>query len=226
MEYFGQKHPEVCGNCGTCKGIYTDVDITRESQMILSCVKRIRDKLGYDVGINLLGNVLRGSKSKRVLELSLDTLSTYGLLKEKSRSDIHAMIDHLEAEGYLITDTEFQTIGLTPTAGQDLYRGNQVQMKVEVEPEVPETAPAYTKLDLKDSDLFDVLKELRSILAKEANIPAYVVFSNATLTDMAKKKPKTMSEFRKVSGVGEIKAAWYGTAFLNCIKQYYDENEG
>ena len=99
-------------------------------------------------------------------------------------------------------------------------------MKVEVEPEVPETAPAYTKLDLKDSDLFDVLKELRSILAKEANIPAYVVFSNATLTDMAKKKPKTMSEFRKVSGVGEIKAAWYGTAFLNCIKQYYDENEG
>ena len=74
--------------------------------------------------------------------------------------------------------------------------------------------------------MFDVLKELRSILAKEANIPAYVVFSNATLTDMAKKKPKTMSEFRKVSGVGEIKAAWYGTAFLNCIKQYYDENEG
>ena len=99
LEYFGQKHPEVCGNCGTCKGIYTDVDITRESQMILSCVKRIRDKLGYDVGINLLGNVLRGSKSKRVLELSLDTLSTYGLLKEKSRSDIHAMIDHLEADG-------------------------------------------------------------------------------------------------------------------------------
>ena len=227
LEYFGQKHPEVCGNCGTCKGIYEDVDITKEAQMILSCVKRIHDKLGYDVGINLLGNVLRGSKNKRVLELSLDTLSTYGLLKEKGRSDIHAMIDHLVAEGYLITDTDFRTIGLTPSAGLVLYRGRQVQMKVEVEvePDVPAAAPSIAKLELKDADLFDVLKELRAKLAKEGNIPAYVVFSNATLTDMAKKKPKTLSEFRKVSGVGEIKAAWYGTAFINCIKQYYEENE-
>ena len=225
LEYFGQKHPEVCGNCGTCRGIYEDVDITREAQMILSCVKRINDKLGYDVGINLLGNVMRGSKSKRVLELGLDTLSTYGLLKEKGRSDIHSMIDHLEAEGYLLTDTEFRTVGLTAAAGQVLYRGKQVQMKVEIEPETPAAIPAFTKLDNKDADLFDVLKELRAKLAKEAGIPAYVVFSNATLTDMAKKKPKTLTEFRKVSGVGEIKAAWYGSAFLSCIKEYYNENE-
>ncbi|MEF2837116.1 MAG: DNA helicase RecQ [Oscillospiraceae bacterium] len=225
LEYFGQKHPEVCGNCGTCKGIYEDVDITRESQMILSCVKRIHDKLGYDVGINLLGNVLRGSRSKRVLELSLDTLSTYGLLKEKGRSDIHSMIDHLEAEGYLLTDTEFQTVGLAPSAAMVLYRGKQVTMKVEVEPENIPVPSGFPKLETKDSDLFDVLKELRGKLAKEAGIPAYVVFSNATLTDMAKKKPKTLSEFRKVSGVGELKAAWYGTTFINCIKQYCNENE-
>ena len=93
MEYFGQKHPEICGNCGTCRGVYKDVDITREAQMILSCVKRIYDKIGCDVGINLLGNVLRGSKNKRVLELALNELSTYGLLKDRGRSDIHAMID-------------------------------------------------------------------------------------------------------------------------------------
>ena len=226
LEYFGQKHPEVCGNCGSCRGIYKDVDITRETQMILSCVKRIRDKLGYDVGINLLGNVLRGSKNKRVLELSLNELTTYGLLKEKGRSDIHAMIDHLEAEGYLISEQEFQTIGLTPAAGEVLYRGKQVQMKVEVEPENTLPAISLPKLGSKDADLFDVLKTLRASLAKEAGIPAYVVFSNATLTDMAKKKPKTMSEFRKVSGVGEIKAAWYGTAFLKEIQKYNEENEG
>lgn len=224
LEYFGQKHPEICGNCGTCQGIYKDVDITRESQMILSCVKRIRDKLGYDVGINLLGNVLRGSKNKRLLELSLDELTTYGLLKEKGRSDIHAMIDHLEAEGYLCTDTEFQTIGLTAAAGQILYKGQKVQMKVEVEPEDTIPIPVIQKLGSTEADLFDVLKELRASLAKEAGIPAYVVFSNATLTDMAKKKPRTMSEFRKVSGVGEIKAAWYGTAFLERIQSYIENN--
>ena len=106
-----------------------------------------------------------------------------------------------------------------------LYRGAVVRMKVEVEPAVEAPAPAFSKLAENDADLFDVLKELRANLAKEACVPAYVVFSNATLTDMARKKPKTISEFRKVSGVGEIKAAWYGTAFINCIKQYYEENE-
>ena len=226
LEYFGQKHPEICGNCGTCRGVYKDVDITREAQMILSCVKRIRDKLGCDVGINLLGNVLRGSKNKRVLELKLDELTTYGLLKEKGRSDIHAMIDHLESEGYLCTDPEFQTLGLLAAAGDVLYRGKTVQMKVEVEPEVTIPSISIPKLAPADGDLFDVLKELRAALAKEAGIPAYVVFSNATLTDMAKKKPKTMSEFRKVSGVGEIKAAWYGKAFLERMKEYDAENEG
>ena len=224
LEYFGQKHPEICGNCGTCRGIYKDVDITREAQMILSCVKRIRDKLGYDVGINFLGNILRGSKNKRVLELSLNELSTYGLLKDRGRSEIHAMIDHLEAEGYLISDPEFGTIGLTQEASQVLYRDKKIQMKIEVEPEVPVVSSNAAKLPAEDTDLFDVLKELRAVLAKEAGIPAYVVFSNATLTDMAKKKPKTMSEFRKVSGVGELKAAWYGTAFLDCIKNYETEN--
>ena len=224
LEYFGQKHPEICGNCGTCRGIYKDVDITRESQMILSCVKRIRDKLGYDVGINLLGNVLRGSKNKRVLELSLNELTTYGLLKERSRSDIHAMIDQLEMDGYLFSDPEFQTIGLTAAAGQVLYRGETVKMKIEVEPETPIPAAGIQKLPDDAADLFDVLKELRASLAKEAGIPAYVVFSNATLTDMAKKKPKTISEFRKVSGVGELKAAWYGKVFLERIQSYNEEN--
>jgi ATP-dependent DNA helicase RecQ len=224
LEYFGQKHPEICGNCGTCKGIYKDVDITTESQMILSCVKRIRDKLGYDVGMNLLGNILRGSKTKRLLELSLDELTTYGLLKDRGRSDIHAMIDPLEAEGYLSTDPEFQTIGLTATAGQVLYRGKAVQMKLEVEPEGTLPTSGIQKLAAEETDLFDALKELRASLVKEAGIPAYVVFSNATLTDMAKKKPRTMSEFRRVSGVGELKAAWYGTAFLERIKSYIENN--
>ena len=222
LEYFGQKHPELCGNCGSCKGNFEDVEITREAQMILSCVKRVSDKLGYGVGVNMIGNVLRGSKNKRLLELGLNELSTYGLLKD--RGDVHAMIDHLEAEGYLQSDPEFRTLELSSGASAVLYRGKVVHMKVEVEPEEHIPAQRPVKLGSEEADLFDVLKELRSQLAKEAGIPAYVVFSNATLTDMAKKKPKTMSEFRKVSGVGEIKAAWYGTAFLKCIREY--ENEG
>ena len=222
LEYFGQKHPEVCGNCGSCKGIYKTVDITTEAQMILSCVSRIHTLLGYDVGINLLGNVLRGSRNKRVLELKLDSLSTYGLLKDRGRSDIHAMVDQLEAEGYLRTDYDTQTIELAPEASQVLYRGKKVQMKIEVKPEV--TAAPAVNLTAVQTDLFDVLKELRAQVAKESGIPAYVVFSNATLTDMARKKPRTMSEFKKVSGVGEIKASWYGKTFLEQIRSYLEEH--
>ena len=224
LDYFGQKHPAMCGNCGSCKGNFQSVDITREAQIILSCVKRVHDALGYNVGANLLGNILRGSRNKRVQELGLDKISTYGLLKDRTRSDIHAMIDHLEAEGYLRTEQEHQSVFLTPAAGEVLYRGKTVSMLVEQtqEPETPVTETA--KLTADDAQLFDALKELRLELAKKAEIPAFVVFSNATLADMAKKKPATMSEFKKVSGVGEIKAAWYGTAFLKCIQSYLDEN--
>ena len=223
LEYFGQKHPELCGYCGTCSGEYETVDITREAQMILSCVKRIHDKLGCNVGINLLGNVLRGSKNKQVRDLELNTLSTHGLLKEKGRSEIHAMIDHLEAEGYLLTESEFQTLELTGAASEVLYRGKQVQMLVEREKEEPQVTAQIRNLSENQAELYDVLRELRAELAKEAGIPAYVVFSNATLADMARKKPTTMSAFKKVSGVGEIKASWYGNAFLERIRKYLEE---
>ena len=224
LEYFGQKHPDICGNCGSCKGNFEEVDITREAQMILSCIKRIEDKLGYNVGIHMIGNVLRGSKLKRLLELKLEELTTYGLLKDRTRSEIHGMIDHLEAEGYLQSDQEFQTLSLTPYASKVLYHGEKVLMKRGVEPEEIPAPAASVKMDGNDAELFDVLKELRGKLAKEAGIPAYVVFSNATLMDMARKKPRTTSEFRKVSGVGEIKAAWYAESFLKCIREFEQES--
>lgn len=225
LEYFGQKHPEICGNCGSCKNSYEEVDITTEAQMILSCVKRIYDKLGYYIGINMLGNVLRGSKNKRLLELRLQELTTYGLMKDRSRSEIHAMIDHLEAKGYLQSEQEFQTIQLTAKASAVLYHGKKVTMKVEIEPEEIMAPVKTVKLEPSDAELFDALKELRGKLAKESSIPAYMIFSNATLTDMAKKKPKTMWEFRKVSGVGEIKAAWYGTVFIKQIQEFLEEEQ-
>jgi len=223
LEYFGQKHPDICGNCGSCKGNFEEVDITKEAQMILSCVKRIEDKLGYNVGIQMIGNVLRGSRNKRILELKLDELTTYGLLKDRTRSEIHAIVDHLEAEGYLQSEQEFQTLFLTAAASKVLYHSEKVLMKREVEPEEAAAAAPSAKMDGYETELFDVLKELRGRLAKEAGIPAYVVFSNATLMDMARKKPQNTTQFRKVSGVGEIKAAWYADAFLKCIREFERE---
>ena len=222
LEYFGQKHPELCGNCGTCKGNFVEVDMTREAQIILSCVHRIHDKLGCGLGVNLVASTLRGSKLKRIGELGLDSLSTYGLLKDRSRTELHAMIDHLEAEGYLRTELEHQTLGLTAQAAEVLYRGKTVRRKVEVS---EESTQEETPTTGDTAELIDELKLLRLELAKKAGIPAYMVFSNSTLADMAKKRPATMSQFKKVTGVGELKASWYGTAFLKCIQRFELEKE-
>lgn len=225
LEYFGQKHPEICGNCGSCNGIYEDVDITREAQMILSCIRRVEDKLGYNVGINMLGNILRGSKNKRILALGLDTLSTYGLMKERTISGIYKMIDHLNAQGYIKSDLEFQTLSLTSSAAQVLYQGKKVMMKAEIAHEKNKVQTETVNLSGNENDLLDSLQVLRMQLAQKAGVPDYVVFSNATLIDMARKQPKTTSEFKKVSGVGELKAAWYAEPFLNCIKEYLESKE-
>ena len=221
LDYFGQKAPELCGNCGNCQGNFQEVDITRQAQMILSCMKRIYDKRGCWVGASVVARTLRGSRDKRILEMGLDSLPTYGLMKDHGRSEIHSMLDHLEAEGYIQSEQEYQTLFLTQKAARVLYHGEQVVMKMErqIQPSQEEK-----RLTAENADLFDVLKELRFQLAKEAGVPAFVIFSNATLVDMAQKQPKTLSEFKRVSGVGEIKAAWYGEAFLSKIRSYLKDN--
>lgn len=221
LDYFGQKAPELCGNCGNCQGNFQEVDITRQAQMILSCMKRIYDKRGCWVGASVVARTLRGSRDKRILEMGLDSLPTYGLMKDHGRSEIHSMLDHLEAEGYVQSEQEYQTLFLTQKAARVLFHGEQVVMKMErqLQPSQEEK-----RLTAENADLFDVLKELRFQLAKEAGVPAFVIFSNATLVDMAQKQPKTLSEFKRVSGVGEIKAAWYGEAFLSKIRSYLKDN--
>ena len=221
LDYFGQKAPELCGNCGNCQGNFQEVDITRQAQMILSCMKRIYDKRGCWVGASVVAMTLRGSRDKRILEMGLDSLPTYGLMKDHGRSEIHSMLDHLEAEGYIQSEQEYQTLFLTQKAARVLFHGEQVMMKMErqIQPSQEEK-----RLTAENADLFDVLKELRFQLAKEAGVPAFVIFSNATLVDMAQKQPKTLSEFKRVSGVGEIKAAWYGEAFLSKIRSYLKDN--
>ena len=221
LDYFGQKHQEACGNCGTCKEDFETVDITREAQMILSCVRRIYDKLGYYVGIAMVARVLQGSKEKKLLEQGLDTISTYGLMKTLGRTKIRAMAEHLELEGYLLTEPEHQTLRLTAGAGEVLFQGKAVEMLMRKEEKAPPKTDG-TKLEGVDSALYEALREVRMALAKEAQIPAFMVFSNATLEDMARKKPKNMIEFRRVSGVGELKANWYGKAFLDCIRGFRD----
>ena len=222
LEYFGQKHPEVCGNCGSCNQEYEKKDITREAQMILSCVIRIRERLGYYVGKPTVVRTLQGSREKKTLELGLNDLSTYGLLKTMGANAIKELISRLEDGGYLMTELEHQTLRPTEKADGVLYFGEPVEVLVLKQEE---------KLQRLDDDgmtedereLFDLLRACRSALAREHGVAPFMIFSNATLVDMAKKHPTNMTAFKRVSGVGEMKASWYGKEFLKVLKKTVDK---
>lgn len=222
LDYFGQKHGEACGNCGNCKGNYQIKDITIPAQMILSCVLRVKEHLGYYVGKTLIIQTLRGSKDQRVLELGLNTLSTYGLMNKSSSEQVRTFIDFLELEEYLQTNSLHFTLEPTKSASAVLFGGKKVSMPVRIDHSSNSLGKSHHKKALtsvsgESEDLFSTLKSVRSQIAQEENVPAYVVFSNATLTDMAAKAPRTMAEFLEVSGVGEVKAARYGEIFLKTI---------
>lgn len=127
-----------------------------------------------------------------------------------------------EELGYLLTELEHRALVLTPKAAQVLYHGQRVQMLVQKEDKAPDRTNTIVKLSEEEVDLYDALWQLREKLAQKAAIPAYIVFSNATLQDMARKKPKSMTDFKRVFGVGELKASWYGQAFLDRTREYYD----
>ena len=233
LNYFGQPQNGPCGNCGNCApirkketgkkpespartGRMVTKDITREAQMVLSCVHRIKDALGHNGTVTMTVRVLRGMRDKRLLELDLDRLSTYGLMASYSRTEIRAIIARLKASGLLDCEKN-EIISLTPAASGVLFRGKPVMITLD-EAEMGEKFPRSGTVET-DSRLLMALKALRSRLAKEEKVPAYVIFSNATLEDMAGKAPKTMEQFLEVSGVGEVKARRYGKAFLDEIKK-------
>lgn len=220
LEYFGQAHPENCGNCGNCHSVFTEVDITVQAQMILSCVKRVKDQLGYSVGAGLIIKVLRGSRGERIHALRLDSLPTYGLMKAESTEQLRAYLDCLAKNGYVFTDPEYATLRLSQKAGRVLFQGETVSMPVKLSaPETP-AARSVPSAPIEEGGLLAVLKAERNRLAREEGVPAYIIFSNATLADMAAKCPRTPEAFLEVSGVGKVKAARYGQAFLDTITSY------
>ena len=222
LEYFGQKHPDVCGNCGSCAKEYEKKDITREAQMILSCVVRIKEKLGHYVGKPTVVRTLQGSREKKTIELGLQELSTYGLLKTMSANAIKELISRLEDGGYLVTELEHQTLRTTEKASAILYLGESVEVLVLKQDEnLPKLDDDGMTED--ERELFDLLRECRGKLAREHGVAPFMIFSNATLMDMAKKHPTNMTAFKRVSGVGEMKASWYGKEFLKVLKKTVDK---
>ena len=218
LDYFGQSHPAACGNCSNCLTETESVDITREAQMILSCVKRIETALGYPLGAVMVIRTLRGSRDRRIPELGLDRLPTYGLLRELPQQKLRMYLERLEKLGYLAVEQKHQIIKATEKANAVLFRGENVQIAMPKAAKVKKRNAAKLHAQA-DPTLFDTLRALRRDIANEEGVPAFVVFSDATLRDMAAKRPRTPGAMLDVTGVGRYKLQKYGDAFLKRIAE-------
>ncbi len=222
LSYFGEAHAEHCGHCGNCEAVVTERDVTTQAKMVLSCVRRIQDHIGYPVGAALLVRTLRGSRDRRILALGLDMLPTYDLLHDTPRTELRELVEHLEADGYLQETAKGGALTLTDRARDVLFYDEPVRILVR---SAPKPKRRTAKAPAPDDALFEALKALRLRIAEHEHIPAYVVFSNVTLRDMAAKRPTTMAEFLEVSGVGTYKADLYGEAFLSLLNGHHEARE-
>ena len=241
LNYFGQPLERPCGNCSGCTGIaaakkarekaaspvplktgkIVSRDITREAQMVLSCIRRVESALGHGSTITMTVQALRGSQAKRLLESGLQHISTFGIMASYSREEIREILTHLKFLGLVSWDKN-EVVTLTSYASGVLFHGNPVTVTLD-EGELRQRFPLSGAVTA-DSRLLLELKELRAQLAKKEKVPAYVIFTNATLEDMAAKLPQTMEALLTVSGVGSVKAQRYGKPFLKLLKAYQGAN--
>jgi ATP-dependent DNA helicase RecQ len=229
LGYFGEPYPAPCGNCDICLEPPETFDATEQARMALSCVYRLWERDGFGYGVGYVIDVLRGSENEKVMTRGHDRLSTYGIGAEHSRDHWQSLIRQLIHRGYLVQDiARFSALRLTEAA-RPLLRGDETlimakpRIRVPTKKERVRTARAGRAAELAglpvDEQLFDALRGLRKRLADEQNVPAYVVFSDATLAEMAARRPGTSAELLDVNGVGQTKLERYGDAFLAAIAE-------
>lgn len=218
LKYFGEKPPVFCGHCSNCCTSFETADITTEAQKIISCVYRIYNHNGRYLGKAAITDILHGSKAEKLIKNGYDTLSTYGIMSDIPVHRIRLILDNLIEKGFLgVREGEYPVVVPTELAANAIRSGQRFEMKLPKEAnrltakEKPAEHPVNTELLSK-------LKEKRREIAEKARIPAYLVFTDATLRDMCRKLPETIEEFLGVSGVGRKKCESYGEEFLKVIK--------
>ncbi|HZG69969.1 MAG TPA: RQC domain-containing protein, partial [Chondromyces sp.] len=204
LRYFGEEETEPCGRCGNCTDTREHVDVTKEAQMVLSCIIR----MGQRYGKALTAQVLTGSKNKKVLEFGFHTLPTYGIMKNQSAKEVGTFIEFLISQDLIAVEQgTFPIIFITPK-GKEVLLGKRVVERKEA---------VKTREVSNEDPLFEELRALRKVIAEREKVPPFVIFSDAALKDMCTKLPLSREEFLAVSGVGESKLDKYGNEFLEAI---------
>ncbi|HEV3098480.1 MAG TPA: DNA helicase RecQ [Candidatus Udaeobacter sp.] len=221
LRYFGEEYTRpACDGCDNCLTPRETFDGTIPAQKFLSCVHRIHAKSGFGFGLNHIADVLRGADTEGIRQRSHNELSTYGIGRELKRDAWQAIGRELLRLGLIESAPgKFATLSLTPAGRDALRHRTPITLTKQIEVVTRDQKSRVGAIEC-DEVLFERLRGLRRKLADERNVPAYVIFSDVSLREMARHYPTTETEFRRIPGVGEQKLKDFAEAFLSQIKNY------
>jgi ATP-dependent DNA helicase RecQ len=225
LGYFGETFTKPsCEGCDNCLTPRETFDGTIPAQKFLSCVHRIHAKSGFGFGVNHIADVLRGADTEAIRQRNHNELSTYGIGRELKREAWQAIGRELSRLGLIESASgKFATLSLTPAGRDALRQRTPITLTKQIEVVARDQKVRAGAIEC-DEVLFERLSGLRRKLADERNVPAYVIFSDVSLREMAKHYPTTATEFRRIPGVGEQKLKDFADVFLGEIKNYLAAN--
>ena len=226
LEYFGETAEEKCDNCDNCNFPPDVYDARNDMLKLLSCIYRIKAKSGKaSFGTEHTIDVLTGKKTEKALKFGHETLSTFGIGANVPRRVWKALVRQALIAGFVKIETDYSGLELTEAAFAFFKKPYAVNVRKDATSRLKKTpSPVRASPETQnDRKLTAALKKLRLSLARAENLPAYYIFSDKSLTDMADKKPVTKAEFAEVYGVGRNKLEKYADAFVEVVKAYADK---
>ncbi|MEV4725602.1 DNA helicase RecQ [Micromonospora humida] len=224
LEYFGQSGTADCGNCDTCLTPPETWDGTVAAQKLLSTVYRLDRERNQRFGAGHCIDILLGKQNDKISQYGHDALSTFGIGTELREAEWRGVVRQLLAEGLLAVEGDYGTLALTEASAEVLARRRTVTMRREPEKVASArsakprgAATVVAELSPAAGSLFERLRAWRGATAKEQGVPAYVIFHDATLRQIATDAPTSLAELSRISGVGENKLAKYGESILTVL---------
>ncbi|MBR2526964.1 MAG: DNA helicase RecQ [Blautia sp.] len=224
LRYFGEKSTTPCGNCRNCSQSFVEKDMTAQAIQILRCVQ----EAGQRFGVAIITGALIGAKRARLQEINAFSWQSYGSIRDIKENMLRDLIRQMAQEGFLhLTQDRYSVVRFGPRA-RDLAKGNATVSLRLPENQVIETGEPQVSRKARQTDnltswgyrLFEELRELRTQIAREENLPPYIIFADKTLVDMCVKAPDSDWQMLQVSGVGKVKNEKYGGRFLQLIQEF------
>ena len=227
LEYFGERTGTPCDNCGNCHRKFSEVDMTADGKWVINCLAETKGRFGQ----NIVVGTLLGANRARLREVGATDYRSYGALSGRTEDEIRLLIDQMVAEGYVVrTEGEYSVLKMgdfTRLRGEDtrivVQKAEREESFAGHKKSKPGSTDSFTSAGFR---LFEALKKLRLVIAREEAVPPYVIFSDKTLIDMCRRLPGNERELLAVSGVGRNKLEKYGQRFHGEIADFFEENPG